>query len=177
MSVTVTVFGSSATQPGSPEYALAEELGALLAAKGARVCNGGYSGIMEAVSKGASHAGGTVIGVTCGEVFAARAVNPYVTDEIREPTLTRRMLRLVELGNAYVALPGSTGTLAEVFYTWNEMIVGELKRRPLVLLGDAWPALLATLKQQGMLLPAVDRWLTLTASAEHAADMALRVRR
>ena len=50
----IVVFGSSTCKPDSDEYRTAEELGALLAGGGFDVTTGGYSGVMEAVSKGAS---------------------------------------------------------------------------------------------------------------------------
>lgn len=50
----VVIFGSSACQPGSPEYQVASDLGMKFAASGIGVVTGGYSGTMEAVSFGAS---------------------------------------------------------------------------------------------------------------------------
>ena len=176
MAKTVTVFGCSATRAGSAEYGLAEKLGRLLAERGARVCCGGYTGIMEAVSKGASEAGGVVVGVTCREVFAARTVNGYVTDEISEPNLTRRLLRLVQLGDAYVCLPGSTGTLAELFYTWNQMNVGDLRRKPLVLLGEEWPPLISLLQASAMLERGLESRVFLSRTARQAAQQAVATR-
>lgn len=50
----VAVFGSSSCKQGSDEYTEAEHLGLKLAEGGIDVVTGGYSGTMEAVSKGAS---------------------------------------------------------------------------------------------------------------------------
>src|SRR5437763_866374 len=60
----VTVFGSSRAEHDSPEYRQAYQLGKLLAEAGYVVCNGGYSGTMEAASRGCKDAGGRTIGVT-----------------------------------------------------------------------------------------------------------------
>ena len=66
MTKIVSVFGGSAPKPGSaPSYAEAQALGAALAQAGWTVATGGYSGVMEAASRGACEAGGHVIGVTC----------------------------------------------------------------------------------------------------------------
>ena len=65
MTKIVSVFGGSAPQPGSVPHAEAQALGAALAQAGWTVANGGYSGVMEAASRGAHEAGGHVIGVTC----------------------------------------------------------------------------------------------------------------
>lgn len=57
----VVVFGSSSCKPGSTEYIQAEKLGMLLAQSGFGVVTGGYSGTMEAVSKGANSIHGTQV--------------------------------------------------------------------------------------------------------------------
>ena len=54
----ITVFGSSRPENGHADYADAFELGRSLATAGFDVCTGGYGGVMEAVSRGASEAGG-----------------------------------------------------------------------------------------------------------------------
>ena len=53
----VSIFGSARTQPDSPYYQVAEEIGKLLVAKGYGVITGGGPGIMEAGNKGAREAG------------------------------------------------------------------------------------------------------------------------
>jgi uncharacterized protein (TIGR00725 family) len=60
----VTVFGSSRPREGDAEYTIARSLGAELTTKGFIVCSGGYSGVMEAVSRGAKEAGGRTLGIT-----------------------------------------------------------------------------------------------------------------
>src|SRR5689334_11099528 len=107
---TVTVFGSAFPCDGSSAYAAAYRLGSLLAEKGYAVCNGGYGGLMEASSRGAREAGGHTIGVTCA--IWPRAANRYIVEEIRTQSFPERLLTLVERGDAYVVLPGGTGTLA-----------------------------------------------------------------
>jgi hypothetical protein len=76
----ITVIGKSARNPADPvpERALraAEEVGKLLAQRGAVVVTGGLSGVMEAVSRGAKTAGGLVIGILPG--FDKREANAYV---------------------------------------------------------------------------------------------------
>jgi predicted Rossmann-fold nucleotide-binding protein len=52
----ITVFGSSRPAEGHADYIEALELGRALAAAGFGVCTGGYSGVMEAVSRGAREA-------------------------------------------------------------------------------------------------------------------------
>jgi uncharacterized protein (TIGR00725 family) len=86
----ITVFGSSRRDEGSALYRETYELGRLLAQAGYAVLSGGYNGSMAAVSRGAREAGGRVIGVTCA-VFDPTPPNPWLTEEIRTPTLLDRL--------------------------------------------------------------------------------------
>ncbi len=118
----------------------AQALGRLLAERGHVVLTGGYIGTMEAISRGACEAGGHVIGVTCEDIERWRAVGPnaWVKEEWRRTTLIERLQALVEGCDAALALPGGPGTLTEIALTWNLMIIGSLRRRPLILIGDGW---------------------------------------
>lgn len=136
----ITVFGTGRAKPGHPAYELAEQLGGLLAQAGFTIANGGYGGTMLASAKGAAEAGGEVIGVTCS-AFRSRA-NEYVSREIVTPTLDERLDTLIGLGEAYVVLPGGTGTLLEFAKVW------ELKNKgfpeadkPIILAGGFWKGL------------------------------------
>jgi hypothetical protein len=60
----VTVFGSARVTEDNPHYALAREVGGLLAERGYSVITGGGPGIMEAANRGASEASGMSIGCT-----------------------------------------------------------------------------------------------------------------
>ncbi len=136
----VTVFGGAQPQPETPAYQEAYLLGKLLAEAGYSVLTGGYLGTMEAVSRGASEAGGHVIGVTCKEIENWRKIgaNAWVKEERRAQTLFERLQKLITGCDAAIALPGGPGTLTEITLMWNLMIVESLPRRPLVLVGDGW---------------------------------------
>ncbi|HTP03317.1 MAG TPA: LOG family protein [Anaerolineales bacterium] len=138
----ISVFGGSQPQEGSPAYQDALELGRMLAEKGYTVLTGGYMGTMEAVSRGASEAGGHVIGVTCEQIEKWRALgaNRWVREERRTESLLDRLQGLIEGCDAALALPGGPGTLAEISLMWNLMIIGGLEKRPLILIGDGWQA-------------------------------------
>lgn len=140
---TVTIFGSSRCRPADELYKIAYELGATIAHRGWVVCNGGYAGTMEASAKGAAEGGGPTIGVTC-ERFSASAANPFIQEEIRATSLTERLATLARLGDAYVVLPGGTGTLLELSFVWERARkLGGGFSRPIVLLGDYWEAVIA----------------------------------
>jgi hypothetical protein len=138
----VSVFGTGTARPGDKKFLLAEELGRLLAGAGFAIANGGYGGIMEAASKGASEAGGEVIGVTCA-AFGQASANRYVSREIITSSLNERLDTLVRLGDAYVVLPGGTGTLLELAMVWElknkGFLIGD---KPIILLGEYWNVLI-----------------------------------
>ena len=171
----VTVFGGANPKPDEPAYAEALLLGARLAQCGHTVLTGGYIGTMEAVSRGAAEAGGHVIGVTCEEIETWRGVraNPWVKEEWRFATLRERLFALMDNGQAYLALGGGAGTLAEISLTWNSLIVSALSPRPLILIGSAWQT---TLEQffaslTGYVTPHDRQLLTFVANVESAVEL------
>ena len=140
------MFGSSVPEENSADYVTAYECGRMLAEAGMAVCNGGYAGTMEASAKGAKEAGGTTIGITVSSW--SRKPNPWIQQEIKAQSLIERLMKLVEMGNAYVVLPGGTGTLLEfacVLELINKDIIG---RKPIVLVGDFWNGILETLRNE-----------------------------
>jgi len=134
---TITIFGTSRAKAGDSIYTLALETGRLLAHAGFAIANGGYGGTMLAAAEGAARAGGEIVGVTCS-AFKARA-NRYVTREIATKSLDERLDTLIELGRAYIVLPGGTGTLLELAKVWELRNKGFLKPdRPIILMGEFW---------------------------------------
>jgi uncharacterized protein (TIGR00730 family) len=138
---TVTIFGTGRAGEGDSAYMLAYETGRLLAQAGFTIANGGYGGTMLAAAKGASEAGGEVIGVTCS-AFKSSTANEYVSHEVVTASLDERLDKLIQLGQAYVVLPGGTGTLLELAKVWELKNKGFLKTdKPIILLGGFWKPL------------------------------------
>ena len=144
---TITVFGTSKAQPMGAVFQLAETLGRLLVENGFMIANGGYGGTMLATAKGATAAGGCVIGVTCTAFKRSRA-NEYVTKEIATNSLTERLGKLIELGDAYLVLPGGTGTLLELADVWEHKNKGFADAdKPIILIGAFWAPLAAMMTE------------------------------
>ncbi len=138
---TVTLFGTGAAMPGDSAYILAYETGKLLAQAGFTIANGGYGGTMLAAAKAAAEASGRIIGVTCSAFKQSRA-NQYLTREIVTDSLDERLDTLIKLGQAYVVLPGSTGTLLELAFVWELKNKGFLQEnKPIILVGGFWKPL------------------------------------
>lgn len=138
----VTIFGTGRARPGDSVFALAHETGRLLAKAGFTIANGGYGGTMSAAAKGAAEAGGKIIGVTCS-AFGSGKANEYVTREIITKSLDKRLDTLIKLGQAYVVLPGGTGTLLELAKVWELKNKGFLEAaKPIILVGGFWKPLI-----------------------------------
>jgi len=168
----VTVFGSSRPVEGDDEYRLAYELGRQLALCGFTVCNGGYAGIMEASARGAKEAGGNTLGVTFKNPFG-RTANNWIDEELFQPTLVERMMKLVELGDAYVVLKGGTGTLLELAAVWEFINKRILQEKPIVIVGTFWNGVVDTLSTELLREGVGDctKFIHRASSPEHCADL------
>jgi len=92
--------------------ALASTVGRLVAERGATLVTGGRGGIMEAASRGASEAGGLVLGVLPGT--DADDANAWV--DVAIPTglgFAMRNVITIRSADAVIMISGEVGTLAE----------------------------------------------------------------
>ena len=165
----VTIFGGAKCGPGSKEYSEAEELGRTLAEAGFTICTGGYLGVMEAASKGARSAGGRVLGVVMNQ-FKSEP-NRFLTDKVASDHFYDRLQNLITRSVGFIALRGGMGTITELSLVWNKLQTGVLRDRPLVLLGDCWKPVIATLQAE---LVVSDADVSLLDFADSAADAARR---
>ena len=144
--IKIAVFGSSKTRPGNRWYEEARILGAEIASMGWTVVNGGYSGIMEASSRGAKETGGKTIGITTS--FSPSSPNVYTDNEFRVDTYSARLTELMTMPDGYVVFHGGSGTLAELFLSWELVKNGSVHPKPIVLYGDFWGKIFAVLKHE-----------------------------
>lgn len=141
---TIAVFGASEPTADSQPYLLAYQLGQALGAGGYNIVNGGYKGTMAASARGVRDAGGLSTGVTC-DAFGPSGPNPWIDKEIRTKDLTQRLNTLIRLADAYIILPGSTGTLLELVTCWELMNKKFLSDAPLICLGAFWKPVYETI--------------------------------
>lgn len=132
----VAVFGSYAPRPGDAEYESARDVGRRIAAAGWTVLNGGYAGVMEASARGAKECGGHVIGVTV-DTFS-RTPNRFTDETCCTRDLWERLRVMLDRSDAFIVLPGATGTLAEIGTSWELMSKRLMPMKPLVFLGPFW---------------------------------------
>ncbi|MCX6152202.1 MAG: LOG family protein [Ignavibacteriales bacterium] len=142
----VTVFGSSIPLEGEEQFEIAYKLGTILAKNNFDVCTGGNHGTMEAVSKGAVEFGGKAIGITLEGVFNQH--NKYLTEHIVCSTYFERINKLIETGDAYIALQGGTGTLVELSAAWELMNKNLLEVKPFACHGKIWKPIIDAMEDQ-----------------------------
>ncbi|WP_378187208.1 TIGR00730 family Rossman fold protein [Aquimarina sp. W85] len=136
----------------------AKLLGGLLAEEKIRIVYGGAKiGIMGEVAQSALNSGGNVIGVLPRFLKRKEVAHLGLTELITVDTMHQRKLKMHELSDGFIALPGGFGTLEELFeiLTWGQL---GLHKKPIGLLNvngfyDDLLALLKKMVHKGFLKP------------------------
>lgn len=132
-----TFFGGAINDTTTKEYADSILIGELLTRKGYTVKNGGYRGLMEAVSKGATSVkNGKAIGFTC-ESFGSVKGNEYLTETIPCEDIYDRLRALITNSELFIVQAGGIGTLSELSLLLD--IVRKRNVKPKIfILGENW---------------------------------------
>jgi uncharacterized protein (TIGR00730 family) len=137
------------SRPGhDPSHAaLAADLGTLLARRGVTlVYGGGAVGLMGIAARAAMAAGGRVVGVIPRLLMTSEIAQAGLAEMHVVETLHQRKALMHQVSDAVLALPGSLGTLDELFesLTWRELGIHD---KPIWLLGSAgyWQPLITLL--------------------------------
>jgi len=101
--IQIAVIGDG--QPPVEVARWAEEVGRLLAQRGAVVVCGGLGGVMAAAAQGAAAAGGLTVGIL--PTYDAKTANPAIAVAIPSGMGEARNVLVVASGDAVIALPGS----------------------------------------------------------------------
>ncbi len=108
-----------------PAYAAAARaLGRTVAERGITlVYGGGNVGLMRELADAALRAGGRVIGIIPEQLARRERAHHGVTELRIVSSMPERKALMVELSDAFVALPGGVGTLDELFevLTWAQL--------------------------------------------------------
>lgn len=156
------VFCGSRAGHDPAHAALAAALGTLLAERDVTlVFGGGGVGLMGITARATLAAGGRAIGIIPRTLMTAEIAQTGLTEMHVVETLHERKALMHARADAILAIPGSIGTLDELFesMTWRELGIHD---KPIWLLGDNgyWQPLLALLthlKNQGFAPPDLDR--------------------
>jgi uncharacterized protein (TIGR00730 family) len=172
----VAVYCGSANGTNPAFLAEAQALGTAIAAAGLGMVYGGANvGLMGAVADAALARGAEVIGILPDLLAGKEIAHVGLTTLELVPTMHVRKARMVELADAFVALPGGYGTLEEVLeaVTWAQL---RLHAKPCILINTAgyWDGLLAfldTAVAAGFLKAENRALLCVAANAEEAVRL------
>jgi uncharacterized protein (TIGR00730 family) len=147
--VIITVYAASSSQCAPHYHEAARELGATIARAGHHlVYGGGAVGSMGAVAAGALAEGGEVTGVLPRFMDELEWGHRSLSTMVVVESMHERKLKMLELADAVVALPGGCGTLEELFeaITWKRL---GLITAPIVMLNthDFYTPVVALLQQ------------------------------
>lgn len=145
-SLNICVFCGSSPGVNPAHMKLATQLGEQIAKRGhSLVYGGGGLGLMGATARSARDAGAAVIGIIPHFLNAIERTIPGIEHEFVEDMHSRKM-RMFELADAIIVLPGGIGTLEEVVevMSWQRL---NLHDKPIVFLSDTgfWDQLIAVL--------------------------------
>lgn len=120
----ITVFCGSSSGSSSNYMQTAFTVGKLLAMRGIGLVYGGATvGLMGAIADGSLSEGGTVIGVLPKFLEAKEIAHKNLTELVLVSTMHERKMKMQELCDGVIALPGGFGTLEELFevLTWAQL--------------------------------------------------------
>ena len=113
MNITVYLGANTGNDPSLA--AAAAELGRWIGGHGHSLVYGGSrSGLMGILAEGVLLTGGRVTGVEPQFFIESEFQYDEITELIVTPGMAERKAKMIELGDAFIAFPGGTGTLDEI---------------------------------------------------------------
>ena len=110
----LTIFCSSSNSLSEDYYIMAEDLGKFLYSKSITIIyGGGKVGLMGRVSSSSYNMGGEVIGIIPEFLNSKEKINTQTTETIIVKDMPDRKKKLFEMGDAFLILPGGSGTIEE----------------------------------------------------------------
>ena len=105
------------------------ELGAWIGGSGHTLVYGGSkSGLMGELAESALAAGGRVVGVE-PQFFIDRGFEyDAISELIVTKDMSERKAKMIELGDAFIAFPGGTGTLEEITEVMSKVSLGHMRK-------------------------------------------------
>ncbi|HAK61744.1 MAG TPA: TIGR00730 family Rossman fold protein [Alphaproteobacteria bacterium] len=172
---TICIYCGSKTGNNPVDAASAEQLGALLARRDIRMVYGGGSiGLMGITARAAMRAGGHVSGIITTHIDKLEAGLRELSIRHEEASMHARKMRMFEMSDGFIALPGGSGTLDEIaeILSWQQL---GLHQKPCALLNNThyWDPLMQMLNNmhaQGFLNASGRDYFRLAPSVEAAVD-------
>ena len=125
--MTITVYLGSTSGSDPALAAAARELGTWIGRSGhALVYGGSKCGLMGELAESVLMAGGEVTGVEPQFFIDAGFDYDAITRLIVTQDMSERKAKMIELGDAFIAFPGGTGTLEEIAEVMSKVSLGHL---------------------------------------------------
>ena len=156
MNITVYLGANLGTDPALPQAV--QQLGRWIGESGnALVYGGSKSGLMGLLADSVLAAGGRVTGVEPKCFLDAELQHEGLTELIVTEDMPARKTKMIELGDAFIAFPGGTGTLEEIAEVMSKVSLRHLDA-PCILYNlhgyyDGLKALLARMIEKGLSSP------------------------
>ena len=125
MNITVYLGSNEGKTPGLKKAV--RELGTWIGSAGHTLIYGGSKrGLMGELAESVLLAGGEVIGVEPQFFIDMGFEYPEITRLIVTKDMSGRKAKMIELGDAFIAFPGGTGTLEEIAEIMSKVVLGHL---------------------------------------------------
>ena len=125
MNITVYLGSNEGKTPGLKRAV--RELGTWIGSAGHTLVYGGSRcGLMGELAESVLLAGGEVIGVEPQFFIDMGLDYPEITKLIVTKDMSERKAKMIELGEAFIAFPGGTGTLEEISEIMSKVVLGHL---------------------------------------------------
>ena len=125
MNITVYLGSNEGKTPGLKKAV--RELGTWIGSAGHTLIYGGSKrGLMGELAESVLLAGGEVIGVEPQFFIDMGFEYPEITRLIVTKDMSERKAKMIELGDAFIAFPGGTGTLEEISEIMSKVVLGHL---------------------------------------------------
>jgi uncharacterized protein (TIGR00730 family) len=172
----IVVFCGSSEGYDESYREAAYNLGAMLAARNVRIIyGGGRIGLMGALADGAIEHGGLITGVIPYFLHTKEIAHPGLTELITVDTMHERKLKMQELSDGVITLPGGWGTMEEMFemLTWGQL---GLHAKPVGLLNvngyyEALKTMSNYMVQEGFLSECASTSLLMSESMEELIEL------
>jgi len=129
----LTIYCSSSNLLNISYYRLAERIAFFLSNKKIRIIyGGGKVGIMGKISYVAHKNKGEVIGIMPKFLATKEKINKSITETIIVKSISERKRLLFELGDAFLILPGGSGTIEEAAEIISWSFLG-IHKKPIIL--------------------------------------------
>lgn len=153
MNITVYLGANEGNDPALKEAV--RELGTWIGESGHTLVYGGsHSGLMGQIAESALDAGGRVIGVEPQFFIDLEYQYDRINELIVTKDMSERKAKMIELGDAFIAFPGGTGTLEEISEVMSKVSLKQL-HAPCILYNlngyyDSLKALLKHMRETGL---------------------------